>query len=174
MACLIVLVNANVKHLKSGMDAKSLIIYRTNRCVEALFSTVKAMPADKLDWKPMGKGRSALDQVRECAQAPTWVSTLLEKRQFVVDQERYQEMVEERSGWDLESCERLCRENTAALVKAIESFPEEDMMKTIAVPLGDNLEWSFLDIMNLHYWNTVYHIGQINYIQTLYGDKEMH
>lgn len=156
------------------MDAKELIIYRTNRCVDALFSTVRAMPPEKQDWRPMGKGRSALDQVRECAQAPTWFSTLLEKREFVFDQDRYQEMVEERSQWDLDTCERLCRENTAALIKAIENFPEEDMMKTMPVPLGENLEWSFLDIMGLHYWNTVYHIGQINYIQTLYGDKEMH
>jgi hypothetical protein len=156
------------------MDARSLIILRTNKCVDALFSTVRAMPEDKLDWQPMGIGRSALDQVRECAQAPSWFSVLLAKREFVFDQERYQEMVEERSQWDLDTCEKLCRKNTKVLAKVIQGFPEEDMLKTMSVPLAENLEWSFFDIMNLHYWNTVYHIGQINYIQTLYGDKEMH
>ena len=30
------------------------------------------------------------------------------------------------------------------------------------------------DILMLHYHNMTYHLGQINFIQLMYGDKEMH
>jgi hypothetical protein len=33
---------------------------------------------------------------------------------------------------------------------------------------------SLADVCFLHYWNTVYHLGQVNYLQTLLGDREMH
>jgi hypothetical protein len=33
---------------------------------------------------------------------------------------------------------------------------------------------TFAELLFLNYWNLVYHQGQIAYIQTLYGDREMH
>jgi hypothetical protein len=33
---------------------------------------------------------------------------------------------------------------------------------------------TFAEILSLHHWNMVYHLGQINQIQLILGDKVMH
>jgi hypothetical protein len=30
------------------------------------------------------------------------------------------------------------------------------------------------DVLGMHYWNLTYHLGQINQIQMMLGDRQMH
>ena len=156
------------------MDLKSFVIKRTLQSVDTLFNAVRKMPEDKVDWKPLDNGRSALSMAQECAQAPLWGVSFLTARKFEFDEERFAKAAQERATWSLDDCERICRENTAKLIEVIEAFPDSDLDQTITLPFGGGKDFSFAELMNLHYWNTTYHIGQVNYIQTLYGDKEMH
>jgi hypothetical protein len=51
------------------------------------------------------------------------------------------------------------------------AFPEEMLMEDVVLP------WTtlkFVEMMAYPYWNMMYHIGQITYIQTLYGDEDIH
>jgi hypothetical protein len=48
------------------------------------------------------------------------------------------------------------------------------MGKTIHLPFRGGMDMTVLQIMSLMVWNCNYHEGQICYIQTLYGDKDMH
>jgi hypothetical protein len=36
------------------------------------------------------------------------------------------------------------------------------------------MTWKVADVILSPYWQLVYHTGQVNYIQTLYGDRELH
>jgi hypothetical protein len=42
------------------------------------------------------------------------------------------------------------------------------------LPFAGNVTRMFARMMMGGYWNTIYHIGQINYIQTLYGNRDGH
>ena len=56
----------------------------------------------------------------------------------------------------------------------IENYPEGDLDRMIALPFMPDLKLSVAEILASPYWNLTYHLGQINFIQTTYGDMEMH
>ncbi len=56
----------------------------------------------------------------------------------------------------------------------IRSFPEERFRETQWLPFNGGREHTYLEMMEFPRWNLTYHLGQIAYIQTLYGDREMH
>jgi hypothetical protein len=158
-----------------NVDAKVWIIDETARIMDAFFRTLRAMPPDRLEWKPMGEGRSALSQARECAQSPSWGIELLTARKVPeFSQERRAALRAESAGWTLEDCERVCRERTELLFDAIRAFPEEEMGRTVPMPFACGRVLTFGEALGLHLWNLSYHHGQVSYIQTLYGDRELH
>jgi hypothetical protein len=53
---------------------------------------------------------------------------------------------------------------------AIIAFPEAEMNDEITLPWGT---YTLAAVMGFPAWNLNYHFGQINYIQTLYGDFSM-
>lgn len=96
-----------------------------------------------------------------------------DKRTWEPDGDRY-EMMAERAQWDtLEKCEAETRARLAKLRKTIETFPDEDLEATLFLPftMKDHPYW---DIMMYPYWNMVWHTGQIAYIQTMLGDRDMY
>ncbi|HLJ53903.1 MAG TPA: DinB family protein [Chthonomonadaceae bacterium] len=142
------------------------------QCVEALIRNVRAMPADKADWQPLDAGRSALDQLKECAVICGLATSVLNERAFPADfGEQYG-----RAMAGLDTADRAIaalQANSAALDQAILAVPDADLDITVTIPWSDKPS-SVAEMMFMNYWNVTYHIGQISYIQTLYGDKEMH
>jgi uncharacterized damage-inducible protein DinB len=63
------------------------------------------------------------------------------------------------------------RETTAALVTAILAVTDDQLETEFETPWGP---YSLADGCLHAYWNMGYHEGQINYIQTLYGDFAEH
>jgi len=89
--------------------------------------------------------------------------------------EVFEKIAEERRQWKtIDDCERVCKENSEKLYEVIRSVSEADFEISVHLPFGGGMDRSLADVMMFHYWNIVYHVGQINFIQTLYGDKEMH
>ena len=72
----------------------------------------------------------------------------------------------------LDAAESCLREGNDALLKMIREMPDSKLAEKIDLPWGAT--WSLAEVANMHYWNLVYHVGQINYIQTLLGDFDMH
>jgi uncharacterized damage-inducible protein DinB len=148
----------------------------TEEAGKNLFRTAKAMPADKLTWKPSDTARSALDQLQECAQAALWfLPMVMEHKSPSFKPEQFEEGRKARQQWDtLEKCEQVFWENTNKLLAAIRDAKDEDLGIQIQIPFAENWVASLAEVLLFHYWNTTYHHGQINYIQTIYGDTEMH
>ncbi len=140
--------------------------------INQLKREVQAMPADKQTWQPLDQGRTALNQAAECAVAAGLTVTTLNSRQLPpMEHDTFSKAIAELDS--LDKTLAALDANGEALAAAIEAFPTEELDNTIQLPWLPE-PWSFAQIMLLPYWNTVYHIGQISYIQTLYGDKEMH
>ena len=142
------------------------------KAVEGLKKNATAMPADKVAWQPLDVGRTVVSQLAECAVITGFNARLLIDRAVPpMDMEAFQKAVS-----DLDTTEKAISALDAsadALAGAIESFPSADLDQTIKLPWFEEAQ-SFAEIMLLGYWNNVYHVGQICYMQTLYGDKEMH
>jgi hypothetical protein len=158
------------------MRYQDQIAAATMTVVEDLFRSAHAMPEDKLNWTPLESKRSVINILQECAQAPNWFRGMLITRSMPdLKEEDFEKARAERAQWEtLDECERICRENTEKLCAVIRSFPDEDLGLMVHIPFGGGMDKSMADVVMFHYWNIVYHIGQINYIQTLYGDYEMH
>jgi hypothetical protein len=135
----------------------------TEEALEDLIKSIRRMPLEKLTWRPMDLGRTALDQFQECATAPnTYRSRILGLPEV---NER-----EQRKVWDVDETERRARATTAELLLVTRSISEARLSETVAVPWGTT---SILELIWMHLWNLTYHLGAVNHIQTLYGDLEM-
>jgi uncharacterized damage-inducible protein DinB len=158
-------------HYHHSMRVQDAMAHYTLEALEMLYRAARRVPADKLDWKPLGEARTVLGLLQECAQSPTWYMGFLDptyKHGFT----NLEEMKQARKQWTtLEACEQATRENTAMLVEKIRAVTDEDLEKEHMMPWGAPTKT--LDIISSQYWNMTYHTGQIYYIQTLYGDMEM-
>lgn len=159
------------------MHYQEQVIRMTKSATEGLFRAARAMPADKLTWKVLDQGRSALDLLKECAQSPAWFGSILKNQSPPPDftEADMAAAQKQRDQWKtLADCEKACKASSESLYAVIKGFPDKDLSKEIKLPWGENFTASMADIAMFQYWNLVYHLGQINFIQTLYGDKEMH
>jgi hypothetical protein len=151
------------------MRVQDFIASQTEVVTDGIIRNVKALPADKLDWKPFDKGRSAMSQFQECAVSPEIFIRALNGGGYVYtdDLKGKREALA-----TVELAEKALRENTAELLKQIRALPDSRLDEPIELPWGAT--WRLVDVMNMHFWNLAYHVGQINYIQTLLGDFDMH
>ena len=150
-----------------------VLVKITREASEAIERSAAAMPEEKLNWRPMEVGRSALDQVVECGGLSHFTARMLRERavpQF--DPEALQRMKAEHD--TLDKARTLLHSGVDDFIAAVREFPEAQLEETLYLPFAGGMTRSFLDIMYYPYWNMSYHLGQINYIQTLYGDRDMH
>jgi hypothetical protein len=144
----------------------------TREVANGLERTFLAMPDDKQVWKPLDQGRSALDQIAECAVINAWSAQLLRDRVVPpLDGEAFGKACSELDTGD--KAVAALRANTESLASAIESVPDDALEVELQFP-WDEKPCTLAEAMLTAYWNLTYHIGQTNYIQTLYGDQEMH
>jgi len=157
-----------------GVLAKDFLIQLTREQIDALFRNARALPPERLEWRPMDQGRSALDQVRECTAIPRLLSRILRERAFNVEREEMDALRAEWATWSLDEAEKVGRKETEEFVQLLASLDEETLETSIPVPIFGGRERTLLEIAATHAWNLIYHNGQIAYIQTLLGDREMH
>jgi hypothetical protein len=151
------------------------VVALTRSLGDALFQSARAMPPEKLDWKPLDAGRSAIEMLQECAGSPTFVPDVLRGEGATAGAETAKQVRKERATWrTLDECESAYRANVEPALAAIRDYPDDQMDALLAMPFAPGLEWPATHIIMDMYWNMTYHLGQINYIQTLYGDKKMH
>jgi hypothetical protein len=157
------------------MKIQDTIISANKDATDALFKAARRVPADKLDWKPLDEGRSVLDICAEVALSPTWpLGLAFSPEPFQMTDEIMAELTAEKAALkSLDQCEATAAANLATFNEAVANVPDEKFETTVTVTFSPTPEWSFFDALMVHHWNAVYHAGQINYIQTLYGDKGM-
>jgi hypothetical protein len=153
--------------------ATDLIASLLAEAADALARNARAMPEDRLTWKPMDAGRTALDMIVECGAINGAMPRILESRHFP----------DIPSGWmdgfraehdTPEKALRLLKDGSDALVAAVRAFPATALDDSIRVPFRGGMDKTYAELMMIPYWNMTYHQGQICYVQTLYGDREMH
>lgn len=148
----------------------------TRAAAKEAFKYAKAVPADKIDWKPLDLGRSVLDQCREMAMCGGWAVDIIDgKEQPEWNEETMAAIEREKEQWKtVEDCEAECGRRLEKLFKLFGEISDERLAETKWLPFDGGRDFTVAEMMDYPRWNFTYHLGQIAYIQTLYGDKDMH
>lgn len=154
------------------MRAQDFIADETMRAMDDLIRTVTKMPEGKSDWSPLDLGRDARDQVAECALIGASMVDVIRNQKMPEFTPEFMEQYETmKAGLGLEEAVGMLREKTREVCELIREFPDSDLESEIAF-WGPN-PWKMVRVLNYHNSNMSYHTGQVNYIQTLYGDTQM-
>jgi uncharacterized damage-inducible protein DinB len=117
-------------------------------------------------WSPLDKGRTAVDQVAECALITDWVGQTLEHCTLApMDWEAYG--TTKASLDTVEKALAALKPATERCVAAMRQLPADKADDVVELPWGE--KYTLGDLANIVWWNNTYHNGQICYIQTLLG-----
>lgn len=129
-----------------------------------LTKAVEAVPEDKLDWKPADGTRTIRQVFTEAVMMPAYIALALNDHQVPL----YDDMKKEYDNLSVEQLLERSTENAQLYYEALKNFPESDYSNTLEAPWG---VWTYFQTMSYPYWNLMWHTGQINYAQTMYGDQ---
>ena len=138
----------------------------TRKAADDLVAALLRIPEEKRSWQPEDRGRSALDQVAECAVLSGYTAELIGTRQWSGSNFGlfFQEKAEAAQDWD--ELRVLLQQNTERVAAALQSVHDDALGDEIALPWG---KMTLAEIVAYPYWNMTYHQGQINYIASLLG-----
>lgn len=148
----------------------------TQAAADGAFKAAKAVAADKVEWSPLAEARTTLDLCREMAMCPSWCLDIISnKPQPEFNEETFAKIKAEQAQWTtVDACQEECNRRLKELFDYFRSMPDERLAETKWLPYDGGRDFSMPEMMGYPVWNFNYHEGQINYIQTLDGDKEMH
>lgn len=132
-----------------------------------LLVALKYTPDDKLDWVPMGKAKTPWEIAVECAMVYRGVVSLIEGGS--IDAPARELNPDDHA--TREGLLKLLDESLCELVSAAEGLTEEQLGETRQAPWGQDTVGGLLGKAQFH---TIWHLGQLNYVQSLWGDTEMH
>ncbi|MBN8689338.1 MAG: hypothetical protein J0L72_00955 [Armatimonadetes bacterium] len=155
------------------MTTIELLIWMTKDGLDKAISATKAMPEERQSWKPLDSGRTAINQLAECLQVAEWFARIIrEKNANFFTPEFFKLEHELREQISLPHVLGNIEIAYESLYAAMRDLKEEDY--TFEVSLRPGLKVPLLHICYFPLRNLYYHFGQINYIQTLYGDYDSH
>lgn len=144
----------------------------TNAAVDEIIRYVRATPEDRRTWSPLDAGRTMMSQLQECAVATDFFLQHID----LAYTPKYRSMDEAYAAMaglnTVDACEAELRSQTALLTARLVALPSEEWDREVTMPWGKKEK--LRTVAFYHYGNLTYHVGQIAYIQTLYGDKDSH
>jgi hypothetical protein len=149
----------------------------TRKGMESLLRAVQFVPEEKRSWVPMGDARTPLDMLAECIQmCDVFEGFLTSDEMPQVDRAAHMAIREGllKQCGDLAEASKMAREGASHLCDVMLAVPNERLDRDFTLPMGGGMVVKGIDLLFMPYWNMTYHVGQLNYIQMLLGDKEMH
>ncbi len=153
------------------MTVMQYVAQQTIRMAEALAHFIQTSHEDRLTWRPGAEGdaptRSILEQVGECVQVNHLFAALLRGESISTPSGPRPDI----TFVDAADAQRQLLASAEDLSGAIRGLSEADIERIYQHPRGP-MRGENMILMG--YRNMAYHAGQINFIQTLYGDMEFH
>lgn len=152
------------------MTVQEHVVLTTQKVADEFFRYVEEIPVDKLDWRPLGSGQSALSMAQEIGITPTWAMMTMDDIPFGEG-----ESTDYRKEWKtIEKCNKEFDERFVGWSEFVLGLSEDDLKRTKFLPFNGGRDHTFLELLEYPRWNTTWHMGQVAYIQTLYGDRDMY
>lgn len=155
------------------MKIQDLIVRQTQKALGDFLRAVESLPEDRRNWSPVDGVRSAMSMVQEVAVVPGYHLRLIAGQG--VPPELHAELQAKAAQLvEFELGREAVMAATTELCQAILAFPDDRLDDEVTLPFGPGVAFTMAEVLGLHYWNLVYHLGQVNYIQTALGDRVMH
>ena len=158
------------------MRYQDQLVRSTQKALDDVCRAALAVEAEKHDWEPMGHARSVLSQMQEIAASGTWFLPIFrDMKAPEFDEHARKEAVRLRQSYDsVDKCVEAAKISMGELCQAIADFPDELLDHEVQMPFGGGMTLTMADTLSMPGWNMTYHLGQINQIQLMLGDREMH
>jgi len=155
------------------MDIREVAIMLTEDAMNLMIQTAHSMPEENFRWQPLESGRTAWDQVAECVQVADWMSRIIAEKSasFLTPEFVAQQKLVRPDLGSMDELEKHLRERYGRFFEVIRSQTDDDLNRDV---LLRGCDVKVHRILFFPMRNMYYHFGQINYIQTLYGDLSMH
>jgi hypothetical protein len=150
--------------------AKAELSRAKDRMAHALAST----PDDKINWSPAPSARSAVELAAHGALGIAGLQGMFEGKPFPwanLDEADRVWRVEEAKFTTREQVLELLEKNAAAYNAWLDSLSPEELASTWTLPMG-NVPAAYAITFPAYHLQT--HAAQIDYIQTILGDRDMH
>ncbi len=144
--------------------------------MEQFLKTLSFVPDDKLNWTPSPTAKSAMRIAAHTAIYPSVFAKFIRDRklpfgdeipEFVARISAAEEAITSRA-----EMESLFRKNTDEVLAALDTLTPEAIGSTLDTGLGLTIPMTFL--MNLPGMHALSHAAQIDYLQTCWGDQDVH
>jgi uncharacterized damage-inducible protein DinB len=144
--------------------------------MEMFLRNFSKVPDDKLTWTPTPTAKSALRIAAHTALYAARFAAMIRIRKLPAP-DNLQEWLaqrerEEIAVMDRNEIEPIFRKGTAEVLEALDSLTPEEAMDTLDSGQGWSMSMQFL--MSLPAIHANLHTGQIDYLQTCWGDQEVY
>jgi uncharacterized damage-inducible protein DinB len=143
----------------------------TLRAGEALTQAVRAMPLEGLTWKPHTASRPALSLLGHCAVTNLVYASVLANAPLPFRSQAESDAATDECDTLPKACAYLHRSLTR-LCDTLIALPAERLTEMVILPDGEKMPSALAMLVPANHMQ--YHLGQINYLQTLMGDEEYH
>ena len=134
------------------------------------------VPDDRLNWTPTPTAKSALRVAAHTALYAGRFAKMISDRQLPqpanIEEWVAKNNAEEIAVTDRAEMERIFREGTAAVIAALDSLTPEEVESDLSS--GQGFEMPMKQLINLPGWHATLHLGQIDYLQTCWGDQQVY
>jgi uncharacterized damage-inducible protein DinB len=158
------------------MRIQDQLVRSTQKSLDDICRSAMAVPEDKQDWSPGGAARSTLAQMQEVSMGIAWLKAVVRdgKAPELSDHDRLQMKEAAEQLTSVDKCIEAARQQVIDWCQLISDFPDERLLDEVVMPFGGGMRMTLTEVLGLPAWNMVYHLGQINMIQLMLGDRVMH
>jgi hypothetical protein len=146
------------------------------RGMEYFLRNFSFVPDDKLTWTPTPTAKSAIRIAAHTALYAGRFARMIQDRKLPgsdsISEWIAQRDAEEAAITSRAEIERIFRKGTDEVIAALDALTPEATDATLESGFGWSMPMTFL--MNLPGWHATLHAGQIDYLQTCWGDQEVY
>jgi len=144
--------------------------------MEVLLKTFSFVPDDKLIWTPTPSAKSAIRIAAHTALYAGRFARMIKDRKLPASDNLAEWLArvnaEEAAITSRTEMESVFRKGTDEVIAALDSVPPDAIGTSLDTGLGWSMSMTFL--MNLPGLHAMAHSGQIDYLQTCWGDQDVH
>jgi hypothetical protein len=146
---------------------------RVTEAKDRFLNDLSFVPADKLTWKPTPTAKSALEIAAHCAGYSGSFASIISAGKFPCTREEFLTPIQAaiKTITTLEEADTMLRKGIADSLLALDTVKPEQIDAIIDAPHARTPFKFFLTLPALH---LEYHDAQIAYLQTCWGDLEVH
>lgn len=146
---------------------------RATNAMEMFLRNLSHVPEDRLEWSPSPTAKSALQIAAHVAAYSVAFPSVIRTGKFPDTADEFLGPINERIGTitTVQEAEKVLRQGIADTHAALDGVRPEQIESSVETPIGTTPFLFFMTIPSVH---LLIHTGQIDYLQTCWGDQEVY